>query len=92
MFRQASIEDRDAILDIAVASGLFPADETAELTGVLMAALTGELGSDHVWVAEDDTPASGVADLAPERITDGTWNIYMLAVSEDGQRQGLGLA
>ena len=41
--------------------------------------------------AADGGPV-GVAYYAPERLTEGTWNLYMLAVHPDRQRQGRGAA
>jgi GNAT superfamily N-acetyltransferase len=34
----------------------------------------------------------GVAYVAPERMTEGTWNLYLIAVHPDRQRQGRGMA
>jgi ribosomal protein S18 acetylase RimI-like enzyme len=92
MIRPTVPDDTAAILALAVSSGLFPADATAEVAGVLASALEGKLGPDHVWVTDDDGGPVGVAYFAPERMTDGTWNLYMLAVHPDRQRQGRGAA
>jgi ribosomal protein S18 acetylase RimI-like enzyme len=92
MIRPTTPEDVDAILALAVSSGLFPADATEEVAGVLATALRGELGPDHVWLTDDDGGPVGVAYYAPERMTEGTWNLYMLAVHPDRQRQGRGAA
>lgn len=90
MIRSASHADIAAILEIAVSSGLFPADGTDEVAGEIDSALRGELGSDHVWLIDDDNGPVGVAYYAPERFTEGTWNLYMLAISIPQQRQGRG--
>lgn len=92
MIRPTTPDDTDAILALAVSSGLFPADATEEVAGVLASAHRGELGPDHVWLTDDDGGPVGVAYFAPERMTDGTWNLYMLAVHPDRQRQGRGAA
>ena len=92
MIRPTVSEDTAAILDLAVAAGLFPADATEELAGVLSASLKGELGPDHVWLTEDLGTPIGVAYFAPERMTEGTWNLYMIAVHPDHQRGGRGAA
>jgi ribosomal protein S18 acetylase RimI-like enzyme len=92
MIRPTAPEDTAAVLGLAVASGLFPADATGEVAGVLASALNGELGPDHVWLTDDDGGPVGVAYYAPERLTAGTWNLYMLAVHPDRQRQGRGAA
>ena len=54
--------------------------------------LDGSLGPDHVWVTDDDDGPVGVAYYAPERMTDGTWNLYMIAVHPARQGQGRGAA
>lgn len=92
MIRPTTPADAAAILDLAVSSGLFPADATAEVAGVLAGALNGELGPDHVWLTDDDGGPVGVAYYAPERMADGVFNLYMLAVRPDRQRQGRGAA
>lgn len=92
MIRPTTLDDTAAVLGLAVASGLFPADATDEVAGVLAGALSGELGPDHVWLTDDDGGPVGVAYYAPERMTEGTWNLYMLAVHPDRQRQGRGAA
>ena len=92
MIRPTTPDDTDAILALAVSSGLFPADATEEVAGVLASAHRGELGPDHVWLTDDDGGPVGVAYFAPERMTDGTWNLYMLEVHPDRQRQGRGAA
>ncbi len=92
MIRPTTPADAAAILALAVAAGLFPADATDEVAGVLAGSLSGDLGPDHVWVTDDDGGPVGVAYTAPERMTDGTWNLYMIAVRPDRQRQGRGTA
>jgi ribosomal protein S18 acetylase RimI-like enzyme len=92
MIRPTTPDDTPAILELAVSSGLFPADATDEVAGVLAGALQGELGPDHVWLTDDDGGPVGVAYYAPERMTEGTWNLYMLAVRPDRQRQKRGAA
>ena len=92
MIRPTTPDDTAAILTLAVTSGLFPPDATDEVASVLASALTGELGPDHIWLTDDDGEPVGVAYYAPERMTDGTWNLYMLAVRPDRQRQGRGAA
>ena len=52
----------------------------------------GTLGHDHYWVTDDDDGPIGVAYYAPERMTVGTWNLYMIAVRPDLQGQGRGTA
>jgi ribosomal protein S18 acetylase RimI-like enzyme len=92
MIRSATSVDIPAILDLAVSSGLFPPEATEEVAGVLAGSLAGELGPNHVWVTDDDGGPVGVAYYAAERMTEGTWNLYMIAIRPDRQRQGRGAA
>jgi ribosomal protein S18 acetylase RimI-like enzyme len=90
MIRPTTPEDIAAILALAVSAGLFPSDATDEVAAVLTKSLAGENGPDHLWLTDDDGGPIGVAYYAPERLTEGTWNLYMLAVHPDHQRQGRG--
>ena len=92
MIRPTTTDDTAAILALAVSSGLFPSEATDEVAAVLVGSLSGENGPDHVWVTDDDGGPVGVAYYAPERMTEGTWNLYMLAIHPDRQRQGRGAA
>lgn len=92
MIRSTTTDDTAALLELAVSSGLFPPDGTGELAAVLAACLAGENGPDHVWLTDEDSGPIGAAYFAPERMTDGTWNLYFLAVRPDRQRQGRGAA
>ena len=92
MIRPTMPADVGAILELAVATGLAPPGETGSLAEILADSLAGRLGPDHVWVTDDDGGPVGVAYYAPERLTDGTWNLYMIAVRPDRQGQGRGAA
>lgn len=92
MIRPTVLGDIASILALAVSSGLFPPDATDEVAQVLTSSLNGELGPDHLWLTDDDEGTVGVAYYAPERLTEGTWNLYMLAVHPQRQREGRGTA
>lgn len=92
MIRPTTPHDTDAVLALVVAAGLAPPGETEPIAEVLSGALEGKLGPDHLWFTDDDGGPVGVAYCAPERLTDGTWNLYMIAVHPDRQGQGRGAA
>lgn len=92
MIRPATPDDAGAILDLAVTTGLAPPDDTQGLAGALADYFNGQLGPDHYWVIDDEDGPVGVAYFAPERFTEGTWNLYMIAVRPDRQGQGRGAA
>lgn len=90
--RAAEPDDRDAIIEVARASGLFPPEELSDVAATLDAFLTGSAGDDHWLVDAGAQGAAAVAYYAPERMTDGTWNLYLLAVHPDHQGRGRGSA
>ena len=48
-------------------------------------------GTREVWLIDkDDDVLVSVAYFAPERMTEGTWNLYFIAVHPDRQKQGRG--
>jgi GNAT superfamily N-acetyltransferase len=53
---------------------------------------SSETDSQDLWLTDDDDGLVGIAYVAPERMTEGTWNLYLLAVHPDRQRQGRGAA
>jgi ribosomal protein S18 acetylase RimI-like enzyme len=92
VIRPTTPDDTAAILALAVATGLAPPGETAPLAEVLAGHFACALGPDHCWVTDDDGGVAGVAYYAPERLTDGAWNLYMIAVRPDLQGRGRGAA
>jgi ribosomal protein S18 acetylase RimI-like enzyme len=91
--RPATVDDLGAILDVAVASTLFPADEVGALRESIEGVLEGKQGSDHeiaLWVDEPGAPPVGVVYLGPDLLTDRKWDLWMIAVQADRQGQGIG--
>jgi len=68
-------------------TGLFPSELLEEMTAPFLAGTAG----DEIWLvaAKGGTPGA-IAYCAPERMTDGTWNLLLIAVREDWQGQGAG--
>ena len=54
--------------------------------------LDGNSNSDHFWITDDEDGLVGVAYCAPEPMTNGTWNLLLIAVRPDRQGQGRGAA
>lgn len=92
VLRPALLEDRSSLVDLCIASGLFQHDEILEVTGMLQSYFDGTLGEDHFWIIDDDKEAAGVAYYAPAPLTEGTWNLYLIAVPPRLQGQGRGRA
>lgn len=87
--RSALKDDQPALERIISAVELFPADM---LGGMMAPYFAVDGSSGEFWLTDDDSGPVGVAYCAPERLTDGTWNLLMIAVHPDKQRQGRGAA
>ena len=79
--------DLPALVQLIDATGLFPG---AMLNDMAASFLAG--GADALWQVFDDGMVAGLVYAAPERMTDGTWNMLLLAVDPHRQRAGVGAA
>ena len=89
MIRPVAPDDLPALKAVIDATGLFPSHL---LDDMLAGYLTGDGGSDEFWLTDDDGGPVAIAYCAPERMTQGTWNLYLIAVHPDRQGQGRGAA
>jgi ribosomal protein S18 acetylase RimI-like enzyme len=46
----------------------------------------------HILVAKVDSTVAGYICYGPTPLTEGTWDIYWVAVAQENQRQGIGSA
>ena len=90
MIRPATPSDRDALTDLAIATGLFEPQELGELDGMLSEYFSGNLGSDHCWIVDEEDGLHSAAYYAPEMMADRTWNLYFIGVQPSYQGKGLG--
>ncbi len=80
---RADIPALQAVLDN---TELFPSDMLPD-----MMALALDTQSEEFWLTcHVDGAAVGLCYVAPEMLTDGTWNMIALAVAPDQQGKGLG--
>jgi ribosomal protein S18 acetylase RimI-like enzyme len=86
--RPVSLDDMPGLRAVIAATQLFP----AELLDSMIASYFAGDASDDLWLTVDEDGPIAVAYCAPERMTHGTWNLYLLAVHPDGQRRGSGSA
>jgi len=92
MIRLTTPSDTNALLALAATTGLFESNQIEELAQMLNQHFSNETDSQDVWFTDDDNEPVGVAYVAPERMTEGTWNLYLIAMHSDRQRQGRGAA
>ena len=91
MIRDAKREDEGAILTLLASLDLFEAEEVKVVMGMLASHLD-QAESPDLWLVDDTNGPVGIAYAAPERMTDGTWNLYLIAVHPNHQKQGRGAA
>jgi ribosomal protein S18 acetylase RimI-like enzyme len=81
--------DVPALKSVIDATGLFPGD----LLDGMVADYLADNASGEMWLVDADAEGlRGLAYCAPERMTEGTWNLYLIALHPDAQRQGRGTA
>ena len=90
--RAATSEDLPALKELVAAIGLFQPDELEQLDMMMGAFLAGDGDTGDHWIVDDDDGLAGVAFYAPERMAQGTWNLYLIGVLPDRQGQGRGKA
>ena len=91
MIRPITPSDSEALIAMVIATGMFPEDEAETLEKMFADYFGGKREEGHGCVVDDENGLRGVAYYAPEMMTDGTWNLLMLAVRPDCQRQGVGV-
>lgn len=92
MIRLTAPDDTNKLLALAEATGLFEPNQIEELAQMLGQHFSDGADSEGLWFTDHDNELVGVAYLAPERMTEGTWNLYLIAIHPDYQRQGRGAA
>lgn len=75
-------DDLSAARTLIAAVDLFPPEMLAGVAAPFLQ------GADELWLVVEG--GTGLAYAAPERLTDGTWNLLLLAVDPARQGQGLG--
>jgi N-acetylglutamate synthase-like GNAT family acetyltransferase len=90
MIRPTTPEDITALIALADATGLFPPSGLALLRQMLTDSLEGNNSTENFWLTDDDNEPVGVAYCEPERMTDRTWNLQLIAIHPNHQGQGRG--
>lgn len=91
MIRSTKPDDTTALLDLARAIG-FSQDELETLKALLVDHFDTDGSRASFWLTDDDEDDGpvGVAYCEPERMTDRTWNLQLIAIHPDRQGQGRG--
>ncbi|MGL6341976.1 MAG: GNAT family N-acetyltransferase [Waterburya sp.] len=84
--RPITYEDIPALKTVIEANDLFPSDM---LDDMISGYFNNENGSEF-WLTYEDSKPVAIAYCAPERMTEGTWNLYLIAVHPEYQGQGVG--
>ena len=84
-------EDKAAIVKTLHATREFTSTEVKVALELIDLYLEYGINSDyHILVAEADNVATGYICFGPTPMTEGTWDIYWMAVDPQKQRQGTG--
>ena len=86
--RAVTPNDMAALKIVIDGSGLFP----SEMLDDMIADYFDNENSPSFWLTYEDGGPVAVAYCAPEPMTEGTWNLYLIAVHPDYQGQGRGAA
>ena len=88
-----AVADRPHLVRILRDTPEFKPSEVAVAEELIDSYLNGPSRSDyHILVAEVDRIVAGYICYGPTPLTDGTWDIYWVAVARAGQNQGIGRA
>lgn len=85
--RAINKSDLDDLKIVIQTSGLFPAD----LLNGMVSDYFANSETEEIWLTRlyNNKPIA-IAYCAPERLTEGTYNLYLIAVHKDFQAQGIG--
>jgi N-acetylglutamate synthase-like GNAT family acetyltransferase len=85
IIRAATNADLPAMKAVLEATDLFPSDL---LDGMMAGYLCAT--AEERWLVADDGEVAGLAYVAAQRLTEGTFNLLAMAVLPDRQGQGIG--
>ena len=90
MIRLTTLDDKTALIALAEATGLFEPSQIESLSQMLIDRFNDKAKTQDFWFTDYDNEPVSMAYVAPERMTEGTWNLYLIAVHPHHQRQGRG--
>ncbi|MEM9675337.1 MAG: GNAT family N-acetyltransferase [Cyclobacteriaceae bacterium] len=85
--RKVKPTDINGLKSVIASSKLFP----SSLLEDMIANYFNNPSSEEIWLTKDDKGAPiAVAYCAPEKMTEGTYNLYLIAVHKNQQGKGIG--
>jgi ribosomal protein S18 acetylase RimI-like enzyme len=84
--RPANAADVPAMKRVIAATELFPEDMLDDM----MASFLNENSLEELWFVATASNAVGLGYCAQERMTEGTWNVLLIAVDPEHQNKGFG--
>ncbi len=90
MIRPIAPDDTTALIALADTIRLFEPNQLEDLGEMLSDYFDSNGDSDRFWFVDDDNGLVGIAYCEMERMTDETWNLQLIAIRPDRQRQGRG--
>ena len=88
MIRPVEAADLPALKAVIDATGLFPSG----LLDEMISSYLGATDQSELWLTYDSAGPAAIAYCAPEQMTEGTWNLYLIAVHPDHQGKSIGSA
>ncbi|GAA6205023.1 GNAT family N-acetyltransferase [Thalassotalea sp. SU-HH00458] len=85
-FRALTRDDLSAVKAIIDDTEMFP----SEMLDDMAAPFFDDADSQDLWFVACTDEVIGIAYCAPERMTDGTWNLLLIAIAPNCQGQGAG--
>ncbi|HEX5644767.1 MAG TPA: GNAT family N-acetyltransferase [Erythrobacter sp.] len=86
IIRALKRDDLPRVGQLAQTNGMFPSEMLEDMTAPFFA---GHAAS-HRWLVHDGGTVDGVVYYVPEMLTDGTWNLLLIAVDKSAHGQGIG--
>lgn len=86
--RPVKAADMTALKAVIDATGLFP----SHLLDDMLAGYFEGDAADDIWLTIDQSDPVAVAYCSPERMAQGTWNLYLIAIHPASQGRGHGTA
>ncbi|WP_231662376.1 N-acetyltransferase [Pseudanabaena sp. 'Roaring Creek'] len=90
MIRLTAPEEISEVIALAEATGLFEPEQIESLAQTIHQYFNCTTESRDLWLTCYSDKPVGIAYVAPERMTEGTWNLYLIAVHPNQQQKGYG--